>query len=72
MPQATDMAVSQSPPYYPPTNLDRLQELLMSDTAKKLGVWAAFFLIVSRLKSFYGEIVHLRHTLTAQQQVCLT
>jgi hypothetical protein len=42
-------------PYYPPTNFDRLQSMLLSENAKKLGVWAAFFLLVSRLKSFYGE-----------------
>jgi hypothetical protein len=52
---ASGSSSSVPAPYYPPTNFDRLQSMLLSENAKKLGVWAAFFLLVSRLKSFYGE-----------------
>ena len=58
--QASDTAIHSQQqqsggPYYPPTNIEKLQELLTSQRAKKWMVWGAFLFSVSRLRSFYGK-----------------
>ncbi|KAG5175851.1 hypothetical protein JKP88DRAFT_265686 [Tribonema minus] len=47
--------VQQAP--YPPTNVDRILQMLNSRQAKKLGVWVAFLSLVALLRSFYAVIL---------------